>query len=119
MNKTTTVKDVSQELGYFPFMSTDEKTIYNTKGILNNLAKGYLVLTDKKLFFYFFSNISRDKKFIATHSYIKSAELKEGFIYSTLKIDTEKESFTIGKISKKSAKEFCSILNNIITDNSK
>jgi len=114
MSGTSISNDISQKMGYFPFLGPDEKTVYVTAGILDNLTKGHLVLTNKKLFFYFFSNIARDKKFIATYPYIKSVDLEEGLIYSTLKVDTKKETFIIRKINKKSAKEFYNILGNIV-----
>ena len=119
MNETSISNDISQKIGYFPFLGPDEKTVYVTTGILDKLIKGYLVLTNKKLFFYFYTNIARDKKFIATHPYIKSVDLKEGLIYSTLKVDTKKETYIIGKINKKSAKEFYNILDNIVKNSNK
>lgn len=57
-------------------MGPGEKTVFIAPGVLDNIASGYLVLTDKKLFFYFYSNIARDKKFIATYPFIISVDLK-------------------------------------------
>lgn len=57
-------------------MGPGEKTVFIAPGVLDNITSGYLVLTDKKLFFYFYSNIARDKKFIATHPFIISVDLK-------------------------------------------
>jgi len=49
-------------------MGPGEKTVFIPPGVLDNITSGYLVLTDKKLFFYFYSNIAIDKKFIANLS---------------------------------------------------
>jgi len=103
---------------YYLFIAQDEKLIYKADGVLNNIIKGTLVLTDSKLFFYFVSNISRDKKFIATYPYIVSALLKQGLSSSSLIIKNKKESFEIKKMNKKQAIEFCEILNEIIAKNS-
>jgi hypothetical protein len=102
---------------YFLFIGANEKMVYEASGVFNNKVNGYLVLTDKKLFFYFISNISRDKIFIATYPYIVSVELKERLLGSTLKISNKKESFEIKKINKKEAKEFYQILSKIAEEN--
>ena len=102
---------------YYLFIASDEKVIFETQAILNDITKGWLILTDKKLFFYFVSNISRDKVFIATHPYIISAELKEGLSSSTLVINNKKESFKISRIDKKEARQLKNILQEIIAGN--
>ncbi len=107
----------AHDMGYFPFMGPGEKTVLTAPGILENTIAGLLVLTDKKLFFYFYSNITRDKKFIATYPFVNSADLKEGLIYSTLIVKNKKESFKIEKIKKKDAVEFYNILIKIIKKN--
>ncbi|MBM3703233.1 MAG: hypothetical protein FJW63_09695 [Actinobacteria bacterium] len=119
MNKFPLNDEKAQVLGYFSFMGQGEKTVFIAPGVLDNITSGYLVLTDKKLFFYFYSNIAKDKKFIATYPFIVYTSLKEGFIYSTLNINNKKESFKIEKIKKKDAREFYNILNKIIKDNKK
>ncbi|MBM3708137.1 MAG: hypothetical protein FJW69_07345 [Actinobacteria bacterium] len=106
-----------KDADYFLFMGANEKIVYETQGVLNNRVNGYLVLTDKKLFFYFISNISRDKIFIATYPYIVSAELKEGLLSSALIIKNKKESFMINRINKKEAEELSQILKKIIEEN--
>ncbi len=108
------MSSIKKEL-YYVFMGPDEEAIKTVKGILDRTLEGQLVLTDKKLFFYFKSNISSDQKFIATHPFIKTAELKEGLIYSTLNISTKKETFAISKINKKEARETYNLLNDIIS----
>ncbi|HEY4695476.1 MAG TPA: PH domain-containing protein [Candidatus Hydromicrobium sp.] len=119
MNEHLLYDEEAQNMGYFPFMEPGEKTVFTAPGILDNIINGYLVLTDKKIFFYFYSNIARDKKFIATYPYIISASLKEGLIYSTLVVSSKKESIKINKIKKKDALKFYKILNEIIKDNKK
>ena len=108
-----------KDADYFLFLGANEKIVYEAHGVLNNKVNGYIVLTDKKLFFYFISNISRDKIFIATYPYIISAELKEGLLNSTLTVKSKKESFIINKINKKEAEELHQILNKIIEENKK
>lgn len=100
-------------------MEPGEKTIFTAAGNLDSIVDGYLVLTDKKLFFYFYSNITREKKFIGTYPYIISANLKKGLIYSTLVVNSKKESVKINKIKKKDAAEFHKILSKITEDNKK
>ncbi len=119
MNKQISHDEESHNKGYFPFMEPDEKTVFIAPANLENIIDGYLVLTDKKLFFYFYSNITRDKKFIATYPYIVSVQLKQGLIYSTLTVENKKESIKIYKLRKKDALEFYGLLNNIIKDNKK
>ncbi|MFA5014350.1 MAG: PH domain-containing protein [Actinomycetota bacterium] len=119
MNKNLSYDEKAQTIGYFPFMEPDEKTVFAVSGTLENIISGFLVLTNKKLFFYFYSNITRDKKFIATYPYINSASLKEGMIYSTLVVSNKKESFNISKIKKNDALKSYKILNEIIKDNIK
>ena len=65
MNKFLLNDEKAQVLGYFSFMGPGGKTVFIAPGVLDNITSCYLVLTDKKLFFYFYSNIDRDKKFIA------------------------------------------------------
>ena len=103
---------------YYLFIGQDEKLIYKADGVLNNAVNGTLMLSDSKLFFYFVSNISRDRKFIATYPYIISAQLKQGLSSSSLIIKNKKESFEIKKMNKKQASEFCAILKEIIAKNS-
>ena len=67
----------AQDIGYFTFMDRDEKTLLYSKGILDNDIEGHLVLTTKKLFFFFWSNINRDKQFIATYPYISSVNVRD------------------------------------------
>lgn len=119
MNENFSYDEKAQAIGYFPFMEPDEKTVFVIQGTLKNLISGFLVLTDKKLFFYFYSNITRDKKFIATYPYINSASLKEGMIYSTLTVSNRKESFDISKIRKNDALKSYKILNKIVESNIK
>ncbi|MCL4417262.1 MAG: PH domain-containing protein [Actinobacteria bacterium] len=102
---------------FYLFIGDNEKLVFTAKGILNDTINGNLVLTDNKMFFYFVSNISRDKIFIASHPYIASVELKEGFASSTLIINNKKETFEIKKINKKEAREFYKILNKIVLEN--
>jgi hypothetical protein len=117
MEESKEVSSKSRDSGFFLFVGADEKIVYEAPGILSNIIQGKLVLTDKKLFFYFISNISRDKEFIASYPYIVSAELKEGIFNSTLIIRNKKETFEITKINKKSARDFHKILNDIIQQN--
>jgi hypothetical protein len=119
MKKLYSVDEQAQNIGYFPFIDPDEKTILTAHGILENTVSGILILTNKKLFFYFYSNITRDKKFIATYPYIVSVDLKEGLFYSTLIVRNKKESFIIQKLKKKDALEFYKILKKIILENKK
>lgn len=119
MNDKFSYDEKAQTIGYFPFMEPDEKTVFAVPGTLENLISGYLVLTSEKLFFYFYSNITRDKKFIATYPYIISADLKEGMLYSTLVVNNKKESFSIGKIRKNEALKSYKILTEIIKSNKK
>ncbi len=119
MNDKFPYDEKAQKIGYFPFMEPDEKTVFAVPGTMENLINGFLVLTSKKLFFYFYSNITRDKKFIATYPYIISTDLKEGMVYSTLAVSNKKESFSIGKIKKNDALKSCKILNEIIKNNKK
>jgi len=106
-----------KDTDYFLFIGAGEKVVFETRGVLNNTVTGSLLLTDKKLFFYFVSNISRDKVFIATYPYIVSVELKDGLANSTLKIKNKKESFEIKKLKKTDARRFYDILNEIIAKN--
>jgi len=119
MNEQLLDDTESQAKGYFPFMEPDEKTVFTASGNLENIIDGHLVLTNKKLFFYFYSNINRDKKFIATYPYIISAQLKKGLFYSTLTVDNKKESVNIYKLKKKDSLKFHRLLNEIIKDNKK
>ena len=63
-------KHPSKDREFFLFVSADETVIFHAKGIFNKIIEGDLLLTDKKLFFYFWSNISRDKVFIATYPFL-------------------------------------------------
>jgi hypothetical protein len=119
MDKSEIKKLNLNDSGFLLFVDSDEKTIYEASGFINYTTAGKLVLTDKKLFFFFVSNISRDKIFIASHPYIASVSLKEGMISSTLVINNKKESFTIKKLNKNEAKTFYSLLNDIIEKNKK
>jgi len=112
-----TKKRVSKDHDYFLFLSSDEQIVFEARGILGNIIDGYLLLTDKKLFFYYRSNLSRDKVFIATYPYIVSVLLKEGLFKSTLIIENRNESFTISKINKNEAREFYEILDKISRKN--
>ncbi|MBN1298771.1 MAG: PH domain-containing protein [Actinobacteria bacterium] len=102
---------------YYLFMAPEEKLVFKADGVLNNIISGTLILTDSKLFFYFISNISRDRSFIATYPFIVSAELKQGFSSSSLIIKNRKETFEIKKMNKALASEFAGILNEIISQN--
>jgi hypothetical protein len=117
MEESKEVSSKPRDSGFLLFVGADEKIVYEAPGILNNIVQGKLVLTDKKLFFYFISNISRDKEFIASYPYIVSAELKEGIFNSTLIIKNKKETFEITKINKKPARDFHKILSGIIQQN--
>jgi len=119
MDKSEIKKLNLNDSGFLLFVDSDEKTIYEASGFINDTIVGKLVLTDKKLFFFFVSNISRDKIFIASQPYIVSVSLKEGLTSSTLVINNKKESFTIKKLSKNVAKTFYSLLNDIIEKNEK
>ncbi|MCG9479802.1 MAG: PH domain-containing protein [Actinomycetia bacterium] len=102
---------------FFVFMGPDEKLIQAVPGVLNNITGGKLVLTDKKLFFSFISNISVDKQFIATYPYIMEANLKEGILYSAITVSSKKDTFTISKMNKKEAKKLYSQLKTIADKN--
>jgi hypothetical protein len=119
MDKSEIKKLNLNDSGFLLFVDSDEKTIYEASGFINDTIAGKLVLTDKKLFFFFVSNISRDKIFIASHPYIVSASLKEGITSSTLVINNKKESFTIKKLKKSEAKALYGLLNDIIEKNKK
>lgn len=115
MNDTNS-KKMAMGSGFLLFTGTDEKLVFETKGILNGTINGNLVLTDKKIFFYYMSNISRDKVFIATYPFLKSVKIKEGLLNSSLIIQNNNETFKINKINKKQAKDFYTILDQIISD---
>jgi DNA-directed RNA polymerase len=110
-------KQGKRDTDYFLFIGANEKIIFNAHGIFDNNIDGNLILTDKQLFFYFISNVSRDRIFIATYPYIISSELKEGVFHSTLIIKNKKETFEIKKINKEDARKFYLILSKIISDN--
>ena len=110
-------KRVSKDHDYFLFLGSDEQIVFEARGILGKTINGILLLTDKKLFFFYRSNLSRDKVFIATHPYIVSVLLKEGLFKSTLVIENRNESFTISKINKNKAREFYEILDKISRKN--
>ena len=119
MDKSEIKKLNLNDSGFLLFVDSDEKTIYEASGFINDTIAGKLVLTDKKLFFFFVSNISRDNIFIASHPYIVSVSLKERVISSTLVINNKKESFTLKKLNKNEAKTFYRLLNDIIEKNKK
>lgn len=102
---------------YFVFLGPDEKVIHAAKGLLDKTVEGKLILTDKKLFFGFYSNISVDKQFIATHPYITDVQLKEGLRQAAIIVSSKKKTFTISKISKKEAKKLYSHIQDIISQN--
>ena len=85
-------------MGYFPFVAPGEKTVFTAPGILENTVSGLLILT---------------------HPFIAGAILKEGLLYSTLTVSSKKESLAIQKMNKKGAREFHSILTEIIKKNKK
>jgi hypothetical protein len=107
----------AQEIGYFIFMDRDEKTLLYAAGLLDKTIKGYLVLTSKKLFFFFWSNINRDKKFIATYPYLVSAELKKGTFSSTMTVSSKKETFVISRMNRSKAADLMKKLEEIIANN--
>ncbi len=113
LNNSEMLKDVD----YMVFFNAGEDLVYETAGILDNKIKGNIVLTSKKLFFYFITNISREKVFIATHPNIKSVELKIGFRYAMLTISNKSSSFKISNINKDHAKELYSSIDKIIQEN--
>src|SRR5659263_678864 len=117
MDKSEIKKLNLNDSGFLLFVDSDEKTIYGASGFINDTTIGKLVLTDKKLFFFFVSNISRDKIFIASHPYIVSVSLREGLTSSTLVINNKKEGFSIKKLNKNEAKTFYGLLNDIIEKN--
>ncbi|MGM0365433.1 MAG: PH domain-containing protein [Actinomycetota bacterium] len=102
---------------YFVFLGPDEKVIQDVKGLLNKTVEGKLILTDKKLFFGYHSNISVDKHFIATHPYIMDADLKEGLLHSAVTVSNKKETFAVSKINKKEARQIYNHLKAIIDKN--
>jgi len=107
----------AQDIGYFIFMDPGEKTVIHARGILDQTIAGHLVLTTRKLFFFFWSNINRDKKFIATYPYLVSAEIKSGILFSTITVSSRKETFTISRIRRSSAADFMKKLDRIIAGN--
>ncbi len=109
--------DISSTEKYYVFLEPEEKVIYAAKGLLDGTVEGKLILTDKKLFFGFYSNISVDKQFIATHPYIKDADLKEGLFNSTITVSSKKKTFTISKINKKEARQLLDHIISIIEKN--
>lgn len=119
MNEELSHDEESQDMGYFSFMEPGEKTVFTTPGNPGNIINGRLVLTNKKIFFYFYSNIIREKKFIVTYPYIVSAQLKEGIIYSNPTIENKKESIRIKKLKKKDTLKFYGLPDSIIKENKK
>jgi len=117
MNGFSSLDKTSQDIGYFIFMDRGEKTVLCAKGVLDGTIKGYLVLTDQKLFFFFWSNINRDKKFIATYPYLVSAEIKQGLFSSTVTVSSRKETFVISNINKAKAAAVVEKLDSIISGN--
>jgi hypothetical protein len=117
MSESVTFDSPAQDIGYFIFMDRDERTVLYTRGILDDVISGYLVLTTRKLFFFFWSNINRDKKFIASYPYIISAEMKSGTFFSTLTVSSKKETFTISRIKRSKAAAFLEKLDEIISNN--
>ena len=117
MSESISFDSPAQDIGYFIFMDRDEETVLYAKGILDDTIKGYLVLTTKKLFFFFWSNINRDKKFIASYPYIISAEIDNRAFSSTITVSSKKETFTISRIKKSKAASFMQKLDEIISNN--
>ena len=117
MNELKSFDGQAQEIGYFIFMDRDEKTLLYAKGLLDDTISGYLVLTTKKLLFFFWTNINRDHKFIATYPYLVSADLKAGTFSSTLIVRSKKETFTISRVKKSQAADFMEKLQKIISKN--
>jgi len=118
-SKTDRANNNEKSLGaeYMLFLGTDEKLIYNAKGVFDNTIEGHLVLTDKKLFFYYVSNIARDKILIATHPNLESVKLKDSLFNSSLTINSKTKSCSIKKMNKKDAKELSIKLEKIIKEN--
>ncbi len=102
---------------YFIFLEPGEKVIQASRGLLDKALQGKIILTDKKLFFGFYSNISVDKQFIASHPYISHADLKEGMVYSAVTVSNKKKTFTISKINKKEARQLYVRLKEIADQN--
>jgi len=117
MNKSISFDSTAQDIGYFIFMERDEETVLYAKGILDDTITGYLVLTTKKLFFFFWSNINRDKKFIASYPYIVSAEIQSRTFSSTITVCSKKEAFTISRMKRSKAAAFKKKLDEIISSN--
>ena len=119
MNTPGSFDHTAQDIGYYIFLDRDEKTTLCAKGLLDDTIRGYLVLTDKKLFFFFWTNINRDKKFIASHPYLVSAEMKKGTFSSTLTISSKRETFVISRMRKHKAILFMEKLEDIVSKNRK
>ena len=117
MSESISFDSPAQDIGYFIFMDRDEETVFYAKGILDDTINGYLVLTTKKLFFFFWSNINRDKKFIASYPYIISAEIENRTFSSTITVSSKKETFTISKMKKSKAAALMQKLEEIISNN--
>jgi len=118
MNGLPIYDESARKIGYFTFMDRDEKTVLCVKGILDNTINGYLILTNKKLFFYYWSNVNRENKFIATYPYISSVKIRSGILSSTLNIKNRKETFRISKIKNRDALNMFKRLMQIIADSS-
>jgi hypothetical protein len=119
MNDFPVFDKPAQDIGYFIFMDRDEKTVFYAKGILDDNIEGYIVLTNKKLFFFFYSNINREKKFIASYPYITSTDLKKGVFSSTLTVNSKKDTFKISRLNNTKAIMIHEMLKKIVSDNSK
>jgi hypothetical protein len=117
MSESISFDSPAQDTGYFIFMDRDEETVLYAKGVLDDTINGYLVLTTKKLFFFFWSNINRDKKFIASYPYIVSAEMQKHTFSSTLVVSSKKETFAISRMKKSKAAVFMQKLDEIISNN--
>ena len=117
MNDVKAFDRPAQDIGYFIFMDRDEETVLYARGLLDHTINGYLVLTSKKLFFFFWTNINRDKKFIATYPYLVSADIKNGVFSSTITVKSRKETFVVSKIKKSRALLIREKLEKIISDN--
>lgn len=115
MNQLRSFDSPAQDIGYFIFMDRDEETVLHARGILDDTINGHLILTNKKLFFFFWSNINRDQKFIASYPYLVSADIKNGIFFSTLTVSSKKETFTISRIKKSRAQAFMKKLDGIIS----
>jgi hypothetical protein len=117
MSESRSFDSPAQDIGYFIFMDRDEETVLYARGTLDDTINGYLVLTTKKLFFFFWSNINRDKKFIASYPYLVSAEICSGAFSSTITVSSKKETFAVSRMKKSKAAAIMQKLDEIISNN--